>query len=145
MKCYSVCCVPLVEQELLTTPESLNSSPSFMWFSCCSIFSFLCSILLTVICLVILFWSLDVLVIGLTILLWIVASDFHFGMFKPFLCYYIMFCTVTAICQRHFGIHWQLSNYVTNLTEENLPNESILTHKYELLYYIYVSLWQIFC
>ena len=36
--------MPLVEQELLTLVEHLIS-PDFQWCSCCSIFSFLCSIL----------------------------------------------------------------------------------------------------
>ena len=48
---FSVSCVlerPLVEQELLTFPEHMCSS-RILWYSCCSIFRFLCNVLLIIV------------------------------------------------------------------------------------------------
>jgi hypothetical protein len=39
-----------VEQELLTLPEHLGSTSVFKWGSCGSIFGFLCSVLMIIIC-----------------------------------------------------------------------------------------------
>jgi hypothetical protein len=43
-------CVPHVEQELLTLSDHLSSPPVFSGDSCCSIVSFLCSVLYIVVC-----------------------------------------------------------------------------------------------
>jgi hypothetical protein len=65
--------VPLVEQELLTLPEHVGSSPAFYWGSCYSIFSLMCT----------LFVLLSFfLAIRLSVLLRYTDSDFPFGIFK---------------------------------------------------------------
>jgi hypothetical protein len=49
--------MPLVEQELNTLPEQPSSPSVFCVGSCCSVFSFLCSAMLTLVCFLS-FWSL---------------------------------------------------------------------------------------
>ena len=76
--------VSLVEQERLTLPEHLSSSPGFKWGSCYSIFDFICMFCRSMFVLFfIFFWPLSVL-------LRYTDSDYPFGIFKLFL----MFVTV---------------------------------------------------
>ena len=60
-----------MEQELRILPEHLSSS-TFYWGSCCSIFSFLCSIVSTIVCL---YFFLAI----------VLASDYNLDIFKVFL------------------------------------------------------------
>jgi hypothetical protein len=63
--------------------------PVFEWCSCCSIFSFMCSILATIVCLFVLFlleivFSVLLSIYGLWLPLWylrFMAYDYHFGIF----------------------------------------------------------------
>ena len=72
--------VPLVDQELLTIPEQPSSPLGFKWGLCCPNFSFMHSILSTIVCL---FLSLS---FGHCIVCPpSTASDYPFGIFKLFL------------------------------------------------------------
>jgi len=70
----------LMEQELLTIPEHLSSLP-FLWGSCCSIFSFLCSVLRTIV------WPFVLFILDIVLfVLRFTASDYLLGILKLLLC-----------------------------------------------------------
>jgi hypothetical protein len=69
-------------------------TPVFLLGSCCSIFSFLCSIMLTIV----------ILAFVLSVLLLIMASDYHFGIFKLFIIIYIKPLETTA--PSYFTLFW---------------------------------------
>ena len=60
------------------TSRAHEFTPVFLLDSCCSMFSFLCSIMLTI-----------VVLASMSVLLLITASDFHFNIFKLFIIIYI--------------------------------------------------------
>jgi hypothetical protein len=72
--------VPLVEQELLTLPEHLSSSPVFNVGSCYSIFRFMCMFCRSLF----VFLPFYLLAIVLSVLFLFTASDYPFGIFKLF-------------------------------------------------------------
>jgi len=62
-----------MKQELLTIPEHLSSLP-FLWGSCCSIFSFLCSVLWTIA------WPFVLFILDIVLfVLRFTVSDYLFG------------------------------------------------------------------
>jgi hypothetical protein len=72
--------VPLVEQELLTLPEHLSSSPVFNVGSCYSIFRFMCMFCRSLF----VFLPFYLLAIVLSVLFLFTASDYPFDIFKLF-------------------------------------------------------------
>ena len=76
--------VQLVEQKLVFLAEYLNSPPVLVGSVLYSIFSFMCNVLLIVVCHFVPF----LLVIVVFVLLRFTDSDYHFGIFKLFLLYF---------------------------------------------------------
>ena len=88
--------MPLVEQELLTLPDELSSPSFFKWESLCSIFSFLCCVMWTFVCIFILFS----LVHCMSAILRITDSDYRSAIFNFFFLCYKNFRTLTVFNKR---------------------------------------------
>jgi len=91
--------VPLVEQELLTIPQHLSWPPVFSWVR-------VNRSLVLCVCFVDRCLSFCTFSIVLSVLLRFTDSDYHFGIFKLFLCKYVIIYVVET----------HLHNYVIMFT-----------------------------